>query len=696
MWTSAIVAVAILVLLCLLEDSFVSAFSSAPRNSWTSSAHDVWTTPRGDAENKYKTFGFVPTTASTVLSLASSSSSSASSTLEPRRRLENTSNRLIEIGPLVGCGSYGTVHRVAFMAAHGDDEPSTKSFSFIGKRAWNANDLADLLGEAATPQQLREKESRCRYYWDVEAHCFAKLEKKQVTNNKKNTNTEQSIKDVASRQCVPPFRGIFKDNANGDEWMVFDLIPVSTTKSLLEQLEAKNENENKDDLFQPAPTLQELMNMDRNSDHDDDEDHHHLFFLSQALGISSSPPPSTSDDETDSSSSLTKTLDVVIEQVLEILTTIHAQNIVHRDIKPSNLLVVSSDDKQQQQQKLLLIDFGSAADLDTAGPGPFAKKIGLVDQRVAISPIYAAPELFINVEGGGQYAQDVACTFDCFSAGLLFCQLLFQYLDELTDTGFRQQLESANWNLNTWLQFELGSKFRPRNSLQNALQVLAERPGLWSLLQDLLQADPRDRCSSKRALKRWKEIRNNQQQTQATTSRTTTATTTDVEDETYVDGAYLQEVLQSMDICIISEDDTTTSDFSTRSTVSAVSSTTPPTISTRATLTTDTEELVLSSRPLQYVATFRRKESLGLLLAEAFDEENKVSAAILEEMTNESHRAYWQHVIVPHARPREVYIYGIVPSGQADEMGIFEVGVRVFTLMSLLLPMQRVYHAANR
>jgi serine/threonine protein kinase len=346
------------------------------------------------------------------------------------------------------------------------------------------------------------------------------------------------------------------------------------------------------------------------------------------------------------------------------------------------------------------MDFGSAADLDTIGPGPFAKKIGLMDQRVAISPIYAAPELFINADaGGGQYAKDVACTFDCFSAGLLFCQLLFQYLDELTDTGFRQQLESAaNWNLNIWLQAELASKFRQRNSLQNALQVLAERPGLWSLLQDLLQADPRDRCSSKQALKRWKEIRS-KLAAQRTTRREAATT---VEDENYVDGAYLQEVLQSMDICIIPEDEITTT-TNVVSTVSAIVSTTPATLSASSSaptpLRTYTELLVLNSRPLQYVATFRRKQSLGLLLAEAFDEENKASPDIMEEMKHESHRTYWQHVIVPQARPGEVYIYGIVPLGQADEMDIFEVGVRFLLRLSMLLPMLRCYgcvcHAAN-
>ena len=54
-----------------------------------------------------------------------------------------------------------------------------------------------------------------------------------------------------------------------------------------------------------------------------------------------------------------------------------------------------------------------------------------------------------------------ALTFDVFSAGLIFCQLLFNLLDQRTDAAFRQQLEESNYDLDLWLERELQSTARP-------------------------------------------------------------------------------------------------------------------------------------------------------------------------------------------------------------------------------------------
>lgn len=54
-----------------------------------------------------------------------------------------------------------------------------------------------------------------------------------------------------------------------------------------------------------------------------------------------------------------------------------------------------------------------------------------------------------------------ALNFDVFSAGLIFCQLLFNLLDERTDAAFRQQLQESNFNLDLWLERELQSSIRP-------------------------------------------------------------------------------------------------------------------------------------------------------------------------------------------------------------------------------------------
>jgi len=43
----------------------------------------------------------------------------------------------------------------------------------------------------------------------------------------------------------------------------------------------------------------------------------------------------------------------------------------------------------------------------------------------------------------------------------VFCQLLFNLLDDRTDAAFRQQLEDAEFDLDTWLERELQASLRP-------------------------------------------------------------------------------------------------------------------------------------------------------------------------------------------------------------------------------------------
>ena len=427
---------------------------------------------------------------------------------------------------MVGSGSYGTVHRVQF---HGKD--------CIGKRAWTSDEL-EQQNPDLSKDEIKDKSTRCRYYWNVEEHCFQKLE---------------------DYQGLPSYQGTYQD-AKGRSWMVFELIAASN-----------------DDDKTPAPTLDKIMEQDR-LDHRENRQHH-LFCLSQALGVPEN-----------AKNSLAETLDIFFEQIFEILAYMHSKMICHRDVKPANLLVGSG--------QLFLIDFGSACDIDTAGL--LKKNVGL-SERVAISPIYAAPEIFVD-------ANRNACCFDCFSAALLYCQLLFQYLDERTDAGFHQQLANVQWKLDDWLQTELQGTVRP-SGLDDALEVLEMRPGLWKLLQDMLDPDPTERLTSEQVMKRWRNIKAGKVSAD-------------------VDGLFLMEVLKSAQECPL------------------------PTPTTRA---------------LHFVATFRRSESLGLILAE--------SDGDTDELDDEAKQT-WER-IREEALPGEVFVQGILEGGQADEMGIFEIGDRL-------------------
>lgn len=390
------------------------------------------------------------------------------------------------------------------------------------------------------------------------------------------------------------------------EWILFD--PLYATNHM---------NDSSSEL---ASSLQELIELDRmrteqlNDEEKVIEDRqfdHHLYYTSQALLGS----------HTDHS--LVATLDVLMEQLLKILQHIHSYSIVHRDVKPANILVAG-------QGQLVLIDFGSAGDLSTAGL--LNQNIGLDMNRVAISPIYAAPEVFLDSSGNGS---KYVANFDCFSVALLFCQLLFQYLDERTESGFHQQLANQNvpWDLDSWLQSALQSKVRP-SGLLNALQVLKERPGLWKLLQDMLLPNPSDRLSSTEALERWNKI---VKHAKSSVQHFDSTNLVDIEqrDPDLYDGAYLLDVLESLEACEI------------------------PTI-----------------RPLHFVTSFDRSSSLGLFLSE-------VESVNVNEM-DPATREQWL-AATADAVPGEVFIQEIIPGGQADKIGVFTVGDRLLGVGELPL-----------
>jgi serine/threonine protein kinase len=169
-------------------------------------------------------------------------------------------------------------------------------------------------------------------------------------------------------------------------------------------------------------------------------------------------------------------------------------------VKPGNLLC------DPKNQRLRLIDFGSAADLDPSPASLSASnifsggkvRVGLDEGIVALSPVYAAPETFIKVE-------DNPTSFDVFSAALILCQLLFHLLDERTDAGFYQQLKDVEYNLDSWLEIQLKAKLRPVG-LDDALEYLGERRGLWRVLKRMLQPDPLQRISSSEALGQFREV----------------------------------------------------------------------------------------------------------------------------------------------------------------------------------------------
>jgi len=431
----------------------------------------------------------------------------------------------------------------------------------IGKRSLTLDEVADT-------ENPKRKFERCHYYWQIEEHMYQKL----------GTNDQ-----------IPLYLGSDFVDAEGRQWMLFNVV----TK----------DGDNSKSTKEAAPCLCDLMKLDHDKQHDKTHPHH-LFHLEHALGL----------DSVSSDVSLGQVLDVTFESLLQVLSFIHSKKIVHRDIKPGNLLV--------NKNGLYLIDFGSAADLEPAkGGGFFGKKcVGLENgNRVAISPIYAAPELFIDPKDKPEH-------FDVFSAALLYCQLLFNFLDERTDAGFHQQLRSCNWDLDAWLNQAMASKVRPRG-LEEALVVLGERPGLWRLISEMLRPKPWDRMSSQDALLRLRLV----------------LADDDTDSKLRDDGPFLQSVLEISEKCEV--DDLDSGD--------------------------DLKATEAISRPLHFVATFKRNVPLGLVLAEA-----NVAHEDEDDGFSNEERLRW-HTATKDALPGQVFVKGIVPGGQAEKFDIFEIGDRL-------------------
>lgn len=482
------------------------------------------------------------------------------------RLFASTTASTLQIGKQVGKGSYGVVH----LCTLGGEQVICKRPYVFKEVALNFDDP-------------KERIERCQYYGTVERHCFEKLSK---TTNKQ----------------VPNYRGVYTD-CEGNEWMTFDLVHF----------------QGEDGSKVTCPSLDQVMGTDWKVQHNGTQ--HHLSTLTLALGL-----PMTED-------SFSETLDCVITSLLQVLAHIHEDaSIVHRDVKPGNLLV------DPKLHSLVLIDFGSAADMDPISTNKWFgkyKRVGLEDHnRVAVSPVYSAPEVFIQPEKYvvvylvviiTVYTQ-CSCTimlltihspllsttahihfrspfaFDVFSAALIICQLLFNFLDERTDAGFHQQLTDANFDLDTWLSRELASKVRPAG-LEEALEYLGERPGLWRLLGDMLRRNPEQRTTSQDALRRWQFLQ--------TKSKVAS------------DGPFFESVVALMEECEVA----------------------PPAV----------------QRPLHFVATFRRHVPLGLVLSEA---DATCTDPKWIEATKDVDKG-------------DVFVQRILPDSQASQMGIFEVGDRL-------------------
>jgi serine/threonine protein kinase len=257
-------------------------------------------------------------------------------------------SKCIHILEKIGSGSYGTVHKATFSNNHDTSDNKV----FVAKRAWTLEELkkrpASTHREGDTPvldeKTLQGRASRCKYYLDVEQHCLEKLTQADRKNEVR----------------VPRLVGKFKDDSEGNEWLLFE----SITKSKADE--------------QIALSLKTVMSLDWIEQHREDKggehQHHHLYLVGKELGL-------------DEDATFEDVLDAVLIGLLKAIAGVHTLNVVHRDIKPENLLI------DGEKKDFVVIDFGSAQDVDVLKTMIFQLN---GEASVALSPIYAAPECFID------------------------------------------------------------------------------------------------------------------------------------------------------------------------------------------------------------------------------------------------------------------------------------------------------------
>ena len=191
-------------------------------------------------------------------------------------------------------------------------------------------------------------------------------------------------------------------------------------------------------------------------------------------------------------------------------------------------------------------------------------------------------------------------------------------------------MKEVDYNLDSWLEQELGAKLRPAG-IDGGLEYLGERRGAWALLKRMFAKDPIERISSAQALDQMEKIiglRNG-----------------DIEwSDSFImevaqEESYFETVIQSFESCVVN---------------------------------LGPENM---PRPLHFLASFRKGSPVGLLLAEASEVENDGS------MSNEGWDK-WQRA-TQRALPGEVFVRGWEDGSQASQLGLFEVGDR---LVSKMLP----------
>ena len=71
---------------------------------------------------------------------------------------------------------------------------------------------ADKIASSSSEEEAKKRAERCKHYWEVERHCFEKLEKTKSLEKKKNDGEALLLE-----KAVPSFLGVYNDDGSGSK-----------------------------------------------------------------------------------------------------------------------------------------------------------------------------------------------------------------------------------------------------------------------------------------------------------------------------------------------------------------------------------------------------------------------------------------------------------------------------------------------
>ena len=134
-----------------------------------------------------------------------------------------------------------------------------------------------------------------------------------------------------------------------------------------------------------------------------------------------------------------------LEDLLTVLTTVHAQQVIHRDIKPSNIL------RRQGSGQLVLIDFGAVKALQVSPQPDLTVAIGslgyMAPEQQASRPCFGSDLYSLGMVAlhalSGRHPMSFETPATCERVGVSLPQELAKFIDRLVCLDHRQRYSTA-------------------------------------------------------------------------------------------------------------------------------------------------------------------------------------------------------------------------------------------------------------